>query len=252
MTPPQSTDATDPRTDPFRWDHQRIATVFDHSHDPHHATSRRQFAKQHDIPRSTLGSWLRQADPEGLDPNLVAFLRSSSGLAFLRRVVLALSLVFLFRGACGIRSLGLFLRLSYLDRFVAPSHGAPHELAQTIQTNLTVFADEERSRLAEGMAHEDIALVADGHWSAADPCLVAIEPASNFILLEQYAQHRDAATWTSVITAALDGLPVSVVLPSSDQAKGLISRASNGLRARHLPEMSHGQRDLAMPFTCPL
>jgi hypothetical protein len=252
MTPSQSSDATDPRTDPFRWDHQHIARVFDHFSTPHPHSSQRQFAKEHDIPRSTLGFWLRQDDPEGLDPHLVSFLRSSSGLAFLRRVVLALFLVFLFRGSCGLRSLGLFLRLSQLDRFVASSHGALHELAQTIQTDLAVFANEERSRLAQTMAHKDIALVADEHFHATDPCLVAIEPASNFILVEQYAAGRDAATWTTLITQSLDGLPVSVVLLSSDQAKGLLSCASNGLEVQHLPEMFHGQRDLAMPFTCPL
>lgn len=38
----------------------------------------------------------------------------------------------------------------------------------------------------------------------------------------------------------------------SDQARGLLSCASNGLEVQHLPEMFHGQRDLAMPFTCPL
>jgi hypothetical protein len=252
MTPPQSTDPTDPRTDPFRWDHQRIASVFDHFCNPDHPTSQRHFAKQHDIPRSTLGSWLRQPDPDGLDPDLVAFFRSTCGLALPRRIVLALFVVFLFRGCCGLRSLGLFLRLSQLDRFVASSHGALHELAQTVQADLSVFSDQQRVRLAEGMAPRDIALVADEHFHAGHPCLVAIEPASNFILVEQYAESRDAVTWTTVITQALDGLPVTVVLLTSDQAKGLICCASNGLDAQHLPELFHGQRDLAMPFISPL
>ena len=90
MTPPQSTDPTDPRTDPFRHDHQRIASVFDHFGSSHPHASQRHFAKQHDIPRSTLGSWLRQPDPDGLHPDLVAFFRSTCGLALLRRIVLAL------------------------------------------------------------------------------------------------------------------------------------------------------------------
>jgi Family of unknown function (DUF6399) len=252
MPASQSTDTTAPRTDPFRWDHDRIARVFDHFGDPDQPTSQRQFAQGHDIPRSTLGYWLRQADPEGLPPDLVAFLRSTAGLAFLRRVVLALFLVFLFRGACGLRLLGLFLRLTQLDRFVASSHGALHDLAGAIQADLAAFADEERARLAADMAPKDIALVADEHFHADSPCLVASEPTSNFLLVEQYADRRDAATWTAAIEQAVEGLPVEVVLLSSDQAKGLIACANSGLEAQHLPELFHGQRDLCGPLVGPL
>jgi len=163
-----------------------------------------------------------------------------------------LFLVFTFRGCSGLRSLGLFLRLTQLDRFVASSHGALHDLAQTLQADLGMFAEEERSRLAQGMPPKDIALVADEHFHAQDPCLVAIEPASNFILVEQHAAHRDAATWTTVLTQALHGLPVTVALLTSDQAKGLICCANTGLQAQHLPELFHGQHDLALPFAGPL
>lgn len=248
MTLHHSTDTTDHRTDPFRWNHDVIARACDSCHAPHSPPSQRQFAHDHDIPRSTLGSWLRQPSPAGLDPPLVAFLRSAAGLALLRRIVVALFVVFVYRGACGLRLLGLFLRLTQLDRFVASSHGALHKLAQTIQADLAVFADDERLRLAAAMTPKDIALVADEHFHAQTPCLVAIEPVSNFVVLEEYAAHRDNVTWTAAITQALDGLPVTVVLLTSDQAKGLIACATAGLEAQHLPELFHGQRELCRPL----
>jgi hypothetical protein len=252
MTPSHSTDNPARRTDPFRWDHDTIARAWDHFGGPGPKESQRQFAREHDLPRSTLGSWLRWDDPEGLDPDLVAFLRRPAGLALLRRLVLALFLVFLMRGGGGLRLLGLFLRLSQLDRFVAPSHGALHDLARAIEADLGAFADEERRRLAAGMAPKDIAVVADEHFHAGNPCLVAIEPASNFLLLEQYAERRDGATWTAALEQAVAGLPVAVVLLSSDQAKGLIACATSGLEAQHLPELFHGQRDLGGPLLGPL
>jgi hypothetical protein len=252
MTPPQCTDTADRRTDPFRWGHDEIAHAFDAFSAPDRPASQRRFAHDHGLPRSTLGQWLRQPDPEGLDTDLVAFLRSSAGLAFLRRVVLALFLVFLFRGACGLRLLGLFLRLTQLDRFVACSHGALGDLAQAIQADLAAFADDERLRLAGAMAPKDIALVADENFHADSPCLVAIEPASNFLLVEQYSDRRAGVTWTAAVGRALDGLPVHVVLLSSDRAKGLIACAEAGLSATHLPELFHGQRDLCRPLAGPL
>src|SRR5436190_2302797 len=217
MTPSHSSDTADPRPASSRWGHDQVAAAFDHFHDPDHPPSQRQYAQQQGIPRSTLGAWLRQPDPEGLDPDLVAFFRSSCGVAFLRRLVLALFVAFLFRGACGLRLLALFLRLTHLDRFVASSTGALHELGQTIQADLGRFADEERPRLAEGMSHRHIALVPDENFHGPHVCLVAAEPASNFLFVEQYADRRDEATWTADIEPSGAGLPGNVLLTSSDQ-----------------------------------
>jgi hypothetical protein len=247
-----SIDTNDPRTDPFRWEPMIVATAFDHFDNPDHATSQRQYAQQHGIPRSTLGYWLRQPDPEGVEPDLVAFFRSGCGLRFLRRLVLALFVVFLFRGACGLRLLSAFLQLTQLDRFVASSTGALHELSQAIQTDLGIFGDQERARLAEGMPHRHVALVGDENFHGPHVCLVAAEPSSNFILVEQYAAHRDAPTWTAAVEQGIAGLNVTVLLLTSDEAKGLISCAHNGLAAQHLPELFHGQRHLCQPLMRPL
>ena len=252
MAPCHSTDTPDRRTDPFRWDHQRVARAYEHFSHPDRATSQRQYAHEHGIPRSTLGHWLRRADPDGLDPDLAAFFRSAAGVAFLRRLVLALFLVFLLQGACGLRRLGRFLRLTQLDRFVAPSHGALHDLAGALEADLGAFADEERPRLAQGMAPRDIAAVADEHFHGPSPCLVACEPVSNFLLVEQYADRRDADTWAAALEQATAGLPVRVLLLGSDQAKGLIACARDGLGAMHLPELFHGQRDLGRALHGPL
>src|SRR5262249_43759049 len=150
MTPPHCIDAAPPRTDPFRWEPVVVAAARDHFADPDHA-SQRQYAQQHDMPRSTLGYWLRQPQPEGVEPGLVSFFRSGCGARFLRRLLLALFVVFLFRGACGLRLLSAFLRLTQLDRFVASSTGAPHELSKSIEAAPGPSRAEEWTRLAEGL-----------------------------------------------------------------------------------------------------
>lgn len=252
MTPSQTTPAPGRRQDFSRWPHDQIARAFDHFSDPDCDSSQRQYARQHGIPRSTLGFHLRREAPDGVDPELAAFLRSSSGRRFLRRILLALFLVFAFRAAAGLRMLGLFLRYCQLDRFVASSVGALHDLAGSIQDDLLAYAREERVRLAEGVPRRDIAVIPDEHFHGDNPCLVAIEPVSNFILVERYGERRDAQTWTDAINAATAELPVTVRLVSSDQARGLIACARTGLGAEHLPELFHGQRDLARPFMGPL
>src|SRR5947209_4674199 len=177
MTPPHSTDPASPRTDPCRPDRPTRAQAHDHFRHPDHP-SPRQYARDHRPPRSTLGAWLRddQADDPDLEPEVRAFFRSAAGQRFLRRLVLALFVVFLFGAACGLRRLALFLRQTRLDRFVASSTGALHELGQTLQADLGRLADEERPRLAEGMSHRHIALVPDENFHGPHGRLVAAEP----------------------------------------------------------------------------
>src|SRR5581483_6421081 len=83
-------------------------------------------------------------------------------------------------------------------------------------------------------------------------CLVAVEPASNFLLLEAYHPQRDGATWTAALQQALVGLPVEVVQVTSDQAKGLLACAREGLHAQHTPDLFHGQQDLSRATSPPL
>lgn len=75
-------------------------------------------------------------------------------------------------------------------------------------------------------------------------CLVVIEPVSNYIVLECYAEKRDSETWTRLVTQALEGLHVKVVWQTSDEAKGLRHHATVGLRAPHAPDLFHIQQEI--------
>jgi hypothetical protein len=246
MTLSHSTDPNPPRPESPRWKRADAAqAVEDFARHP--SSSQRDFARSHAIPRSTLGDWLRQDPPDGVDPQLVAFLRSAAGERFLRLLVLALFLILHLQGACGLRLLQDFLRLTGLDRFVAASYGALHAFGLRLEERLTAFGSAERAALSKEMLQRLIALIADENFHGSSPCLVAIEPVSDFILVEEYQPQRDAQTWADAIRRGLDGLPVQVVLLTSDEARGLIACATKHLQAQHLPELFHGLRDLARP-----
>lgn len=253
MTPSHTIDTVAPCTVPFRWDDSTIAQARDAFQQSDHG-SQRQYAHEHDIPRATLGFWLRDepGDDPDLEPEVRTFFRSSVGQRFLRRLVLALFVVFLFGSGCGLRPLSAFLCRTRLNRFVASSTGSLHELSKTLEADLSDFADEERPRLAEGMKHRQIALIPDENFHGGHVCLVAAEADSNFLFVEEYAQNRNTETWTAAIEQSMAGLPITVMLLSSDQAKAIIACANNELGAHHLPELFHGQRDLCRPLMGPL
>ena len=76
-------------------------------------------------------------------------------------------------------------------------------------------------------------------------CLVAIEPVSNFLILEAYADKRDAVTWNSSVDAAIKPFSVDVIQCVSDQAAALLSHAQTHLGVHHSPDVFHVQCELS-------
>jgi PAS domain-containing protein len=75
-------------------------------------------------------------------------------------------------------------------------------------------------------------------------CLVGLEPVSNFIVLERYAEDRSAATWTKVLRESLGDLPVAVVQGTSDEGAGLLRHVRKDLGAHHSPDLFHVQHEV--------
>lgn len=210
----------------------------------HDGISQRHIVEQLGIPRSTLQDWLKRRDRIDEDPQLVAFLESPIGVAFLHRLVLAAHFVITMIGPCGIRLVCLFLELTGLDCFVAASYGAQQKVSSRIEETIVAFDGEERRRLAAGMSHKKITVMEDETFHP-ETCLVGIEPESNFILLEKYATGRKAQDWTSALNDALADLPVEVIQSTSDEAKGILHHVEKDLGAHHSPDLFHVQHELA-------
>ena len=236
--------------EPFRWTRTQATQTLHDFHDCH--TSHRQFALQAGVPRATLQYWHQQRQQPDLEHELVTFLESPVGHRFLRRLVLALHLVFHLAGHAGLRTLGQFLSLSQLDGFVAPSYGAQQALASQLQDDLRTFAAEERSRLAATMTPGTITACLDENFHGAQICLVAIEPLSDFILVEAYQERRDGPTWTTTIQEGIAELPVEIIQITSAQAKGLLACARDGFEAHHSPDLFHFQQALSHGLSLPL
>ena len=227
---------------PFRWSRSEILHALD-DFAQSEPTSRRQFAQQIDVPHATLDYWLRHFSASPDDP-IDSFFRSSPGDFVLRRIVLSALLTFVLRGGCGIRLVSDFLQLAHLDPFVACSRGALFALLVRLESDLAAFAQQHQPPLAQQMPFKTISVATDEHFHEDNTCLVAIEPVSNFILVECYRDHRDADTWTEVLQKSIQGMHVEIVLLCSDMASGLLCTADKCLEVMHSPDLFHGQRDL--------
>ncbi|MBI4672059.1 MAG: hypothetical protein HY741_10395 [Chloroflexi bacterium] len=183
--------------------------------------SQRQWAEDLGIPRSTLQHWFQRKEVIDADPDLVAFFESSVGVAFLQRLILAAHLVMTLMGPCGIRLVCLFLELTGLDHFVAASYGSQQQVSTTLEKAVVEFGQAEKQRLSAGMRPKEITVCEDETFHP-EACLVAIEPVSDFILVEKYAGSRTAKEWTDTMEQATAGLAVKIVQSTSDEGKGIL------------------------------
>ena len=103
-----------------------------------------------------------------------------------------------------------FLELSGLSAFVGASYGTHQGLNAALEEALVAIAHKQRAALARDMPHRQITVCEDETFHP-QICLVALEPVSGFLLLEQYAADRKAATWTQALQVALVGLNVAVI-----------------------------------------
>ena len=142
----------------------------------------------------------------------------------------------------GIRNICWLLELCQLDKFVASSYGAQQKFAVAIEQCIEKFGQEEQARLATQMPHREITLCEDETFHP-QICLVAIEPVSNFLILEEYASKRDAPTWNAAVTEALKPFSVDVIQCVSDQATALISHTEIYLGVHHSPDLFHVQNE---------
>lgn len=138
----------------------------------------------------------------------------------------------------------LVIELAGLEPFVANSHGSRHKLGTAVEEHVRAFGHEQKDTLAKSMEPKAITLCQDETFHP-EVCLVAMEPVSNFIVLEKYSEARDADSWSDAIVDALEGLPVHVVQSTSDEGKGLLSHVRGALEAHHSPDISHVQQELS-------
>ena len=213
--------------------------------------SERKAAESLGLARSTVQSWRAHAGSLDSTSELVSFLESPTGLAFLQQLTHALHLVFVELGGCGIRLVCKFLALTRLDRFVASSYESQRRLNVEIENSIVDFGRRERERLASKMPEKDITVAQDETFTSG-LTLVAIEPESGYILLEEPASSRDAESWKAAMDKACAGFNCRIIQSTSDEAKGLIAYAESLLGVQHSPDLFHVQQELSRGVSPPL
>ncbi|RLD40869.1 MAG: hypothetical protein DRI88_13150, partial [Bacteroidetes bacterium] len=200
--------------------------------------SQRDFAKKIVVARSTLRYWLDRKSSIDAHFVLVEFFESPVGIAFLHRLVTSAHVSFTKAGAASIHNVSDFLKKAGLSLFVASSYSSQRRVDRQIDDNIIQFGNIEDNKLGRQMPAKTITLCEDETFHP-EICLVAMDPVSNFILVERYAINRESKTWNEAVRDALSNFPVEVIQVASDEGRSLISHALKGLKVHHSPDCFH-------------
>lgn len=227
-----------------QWKRDEVASTIIDFESIKQKQSQREFAKTQGVPRTSLQHWLARKD--AIDGSTVVrdFFESPDGNAVLHRLVTAAHFEFTKNGAASIHNVSNFLDLCGLSPFIAASYSTQRRVSNTMDDVVIAFGQSEQKRLSQSMPAKKIALCEDETFHP-EVCLVSMEPLSRFIVLEQYADNRESATWDRVVAKALEDLPVEVVQVVSDEGRALIHHVTQGLKAHHSSDCFHVSHEIA-------
>ena len=136
--------------------------------------------------------------------------------------------------------MGLLLTRTGLDRFVGASYGTQQQVNRQVEEALVRYRQEASARWAQDMPAKAITLAKDATCTGGLG-LVAMDPKSTSIVLEQTAHGRAHATWHALMEKALAGLHCQVMQSTSDEAPGLLAYVEHHLGVHPSPDLFHGQ-----------
>lgn len=208
-------------------------------------SSQRQAAELCGIARSTAQYREKRQQACDLDQAVQTFFNSPAGLDFLHQLCLAAEFSFSQLGGAGIRVIQTFYELSQLDRFVACSEGSLQGRIKNLEDRMIEYGQQQEAELAQHLPEGKKVTLSLDETFPSDLYLVAMEPVSNFIVLEEAHEKRDCATWNQAMQQRLSDLSLEVIQVTSDQASALIKYTHQCLGAHPSPDLFHIQQDVS-------
>jgi len=227
-----------------QWQRDEVASNVIDYENAKEKISQREYAKTNSIPRTTLQHWLYRKESLYALRAEIEFFESPVGLAFLHRMVVAAHMEFGENSPASLHNISRFFKLCNLDPFIGTSYSTQCRFGKSMDNGIIQFGELEKKRLSENMPKKKITLCEDETFHP-ETCMVAIEPRSNFIILEKYVEDRKSKTWNKVVDEAIEGMNVEVNQVTSDEARGITNHTTKGLQAHHSPDCFHVSQEIS-------
>lgn len=174
------------------------------------------------------------------------FFETEEGAQWLRKVVLATTLIFGLQGNVGAGLISLFFEVINIIAFVGLSKSSVDRLKHSMMEMLQVYQAELQPILNKLAL--DISIVAGADETFFDRFMVLLfmELSSGYILVEEIASNRQASTWRKVTSIACQQFKAVLCL-ASDRAQSIIKFA-NDIEVKSIADLFHMQQSLVKLF----
>lgn len=200
-----------------------------------------------DVPRTTLRDKLSAHENCPLPGVLKNAFVSPEGEAFLKRFAIVLHVEVRNMCACGLRVIENILRSTGLSVLLGASLGCQWSYGRDVDEGIVAFGDVQRERMLSLLKDKEITLACDENFHEG-PCLIAMEPASNFIVVEELCSSRSVDEWKKAMEPVLAHLGVKVTQVTSDSGTSILALAESVLSAHHSPDLFHILYDFKRSF----
>jgi hypothetical protein len=183
--------------------------------------SERDAAEQIGVPRTTLRAWNQREQSSLLPTSVHTALQTEDGLDYLQKLINIIQFACTQSSFRGTRLVEVIMNASGLGSLVSCSYGALHARTVEMEDHINQFGSDETARLSKDMPHKNISLAKDETFNKNKPCLVGIEPVSNYIITETYTEKRTSDDWTKSLTPILSELNVTVIQNVNDNGSAI-------------------------------
>ena len=174
------------------------------------------------------------------------FFETAEGSTWLRRLVLAVTLVFGLQGNIGADRLALFFDILCVTSFIAVSASSMGRLKNTMMQKLQDYQKELQPTLDKLSAHLSIVAGADETFFDRLLILLFMDLSSGYICVEEAAENRKATTWNNK-TALVRSRFKGILCLGSDRAKSLI-KCTKDAKIKSIAELYHLQQSVVRLF----
>jgi hypothetical protein len=195
--------------------------------------------------KSSLHRQIRVIDNRSNIPG-ADFFETVQGAIWLRRLVLAATLVFGLQGKVGEDRLSLFCNLICIQAFVGVSASSMGRLKNKMMEQIGLYEQELRPTLDKLAA--DISIVAGADETFFDRLLLLLfmDLSSGYICMEESAENRKATTWGNK-TALVRNKFKEILCLTSDRGRSLIKFSKNAT-IKSIAELFHMQQSIVRVF----
>ena len=176
------------------------------------------------------------------------FWESNAGQAWLARLVCAVLFTFVLKRGIGLETVEVFFKQLRLETHLGISATALREVRNRIEELINQYGEEMEKRGLAASPNQEIVGAADETFFDK-MILVFLDLPSNYLLLEEMSDKRDALTWNEKVNKALKSMNVRVRYLVSDRAKALIKLATQHLGCQSIADLFHTMHELVKGFS---